>query len=373
MVNIRHLIAWGCLLLLTGCGKTDSALRLENFAMVKGKQVQVQVDLSGGEYRVARLPFKKAPPQLLPWLEKIRQTRVHDIGQTDEHGIIKVSLQDEVFNSSDLLVFLRCNSGKDCRIKGYLEVIRQPEALLKSLFGFEKVGGYNVLGRTTLQLPHEPKKRFLPVQQAIPLTHPLPDLESLSAPEDEALPPEVRRAGMLIRYIWSYHPRMGPSNDAQPQSRDALYRLGLLKAGQWAVSCQGIRDIFVELAAQDPEIPAVRTVGLYQYSPAWPDLISNSHAVAEIYSEHLDKWIMIDPHFGTLYTQNGIPLSVSELSDYRNSRGAESRAGLMPLKVELMSNHDPANGLPDVVRMPAFDYLGYFGTMSYTPVRRTAP
>lgn len=372
-MRIKYLIVWGFLLLLTGCGKVDPALRLENFVMMKGKQGQIQLDINGEGYRVARLSFKKAPLQLNSWLEKLQQTRVHDIGQTNEHGIIEVSLQDEVFNGTDLLVFLRCYSEKDCRIKGYLEVIRQPEALLKSQFGFEKAGGYSVLGRTTLQLPHEPKERFLPARQAIPLTASLPDLGFPDTPEHGELPPEVRRAAILIHYIWSYHPRMGPSNNVQPQSRDALYRLRLLKAGQWAVSCQGIRDIFAELAAQDPEIPAVRTVGLYQYSPAWPDLIGNSHAVAEIYSEHLDKWIMIDPPLGTLYMRNGIPLSARELSGYRNSIGLKSVAGSMPLKVELLANHDPARGLPDVVRMPPFDYLGYFGSLNYTPLRRTSP
>ncbi len=338
---------------------------IEGFRTI-GTHGEVEIDVSDGVYTVALFAFPTQPGDLKPIIAQALDTRDHDVGRTDSRGLMRVQLSENTWQQANVLVYLHCTNV--CDYVGHMEVLRQSAADLLRKFGFRKEDGYSIIGRTSFALPQSPKALTRTASYVRPLDRPMPDL---SPYDHEALsrmwPEEIAEAARIMRYIWSRPVRLGPNNDGSVRKLDALTRLERLWEGSWSTQCGDLRDIFLDLAAASPRIPRVRYVGAYQYYPIWPDLIANSHAIAEIYAESIERWVAVDPLFGAFYTLDGQFLSVEEIVRL----GAEGFEDVEALNV-VEGRSSPIHRKVDESIALEHGYFGYFGTVEYGPEVRSA-
>jgi hypothetical protein len=230
-----------------------------------------------------------------------------------------------------------------CAARGYIELIRQPPALL-SQWGMKRDTGYVILGRTSLETPvtvvnDAPTDVRVETLPSSGMTFRLP------APIDSALrgaPTEIREAARLTSWLYSQAVRSGPA----PRPYDQFLKLPLhqrvasVQAGDDAVMCAGFRDLWLAAAASSPMMGPVRHVGGYAFSPGLGDIISFSHAVAEFWVESLQKWVLIDPWFGFSLKREGEYLGVSDLADARGKVGGIEVVPLVPMIKRFSLNQD---------------------------------
>jgi hypothetical protein len=186
-----------------------------------------------------------------------------------------------------------------CQSAGYAEIIRQSPAFLMSRYGFAKPDGYSILGRRTIGVPEAEVKRSAEIigvggGQLLRV----PELAAEVAAGIGNAPFELKQAARLIALMNEKPVRVGPSETKPDASRDAVERLSALHDGDAAVQCQGFRDIWLELAVRMPGIERVRPVSAYNYFPTFADLVTFSHALAEIHLRDEGRWILIDPWYG---------------------------------------------------------------------------
>lgn len=329
-------------------------LTLENFTNVQGEAAKVSLDLSGGKYIVAKKSFDKRPVNINPEVRKLQSNSKNYIGFTNESGIVNLKLDQEKYNQSNLIVFMKPNSR---HIAGYIEVLRQSPSDLKRMYNFDQPTGYNVLGRTSINLPKKTDK-VIAIRES--LDPALPDITAYYPNEEKKYPIEIEESVAIIKMIWDNPLNIGPNNNQDYEKFSAIEKLKLLQESKWSAQCAGIRNIFKEFAVASTNINEVRDVNLYQYYPEFPDLITNSHAVVEIYSKELNKWVMIDPFFASIFMQDDNYLNAQDIA----SMDHEQRKKIKNL------NFVPSRSIENI--QPDLDinlaYYVYFGTVHYGAV-----
>ena len=208
----------------------------------------------------------------------------------------------------------------DCAGDHVIEIVRQPASWLRRLFSFDRPDGYSILGRRTIEV------RFGDIQS----------YQASVFPDDAALPTvsvngstafasqfsdaAIDRSAELIREIWSEPLRAGPTNHSYSDfiKQPLQKKIRDLRNGGFSVSCQGVQDLFLH-AAKISGLN-VRAVEAFNYGPQFKDLISYGHSTAEVWSERLDKFVMIDPWMGlTINNRDGVPLSSQEIAETRSA------------------------------------------------------
>ena len=181
-------------------------------------------------------------------------------------------------------IMTAAQEGGLCRSSGHIEIVRQSPSFLKANYAFDKPDGYSIAGRRSVRLPQADEKKSAEIVDgvAVPLV-----LATQLGPEIVARIGEGRRelkqAARLISFMNEQPVRVGPIKDAPDPAADAAARLAAIRGGENAVQCQGFRDIWLELAVRLPGVERVRSVAAYNYFPPFADLITFSHALAEIY------------------------------------------------------------------------------------------
>ena len=219
----------------------------------------------------------------------------------DSKGEITIPIKNEpVTGEYSILVFV----GDD-----FVELVRQPQQWLKEIFNFDRIGGYTILGRRSLltndsQLTVGSPLVFSNTPQGI-------DYE----PVKTSMYDEINHATGLLRSMWSKPIQQGPTSHSYSEFLEQTFevKMNRLKSGDFAVMCQGFRDLFIHAASADKHFD-IRLIEAYNYSPQLPDLISYSHSTAEIYIESLNKWVLFDPWLAIIVTKNGIPVGAAEIS-----------------------------------------------------------
>ncbi len=203
-----------------------------------------------------------------------------------------------------------------CRGAGYIEIVRQSPAFLKAQYNFDKPDGYSIAGRRSIDLPQADEEKSASVVDGSPgPVLPLPRLAPEIGARIGAGHDELKQAARLIVFMNEQPVRIGPIKDVP--NADAAARLAAIRAGESAVQCQGFRDIWLELAVRVPGIERVRSVAAYNYFPPFKDLVTFSHALAEIYISDERRWILIDPWFGFSLRHAGRLLGVADLTALR--------------------------------------------------------
>ncbi len=332
---------------------------LRAFRQVQQRPTVVELGLSSGLYRYAIL---LTPSQFAPLDQRISRFRAGAGGNgeySDLRGRLRLPLSEEFHNHANVVVVDKCIFYGLCWYVGYIELLRQSEDNLLKNFSFHKHGGYTVLGRTTVPVPHEPRlvKSLSPVSNA--LEYALPDFARYRGRGEPSS--SINESAAIVRYIWSRKPRLGPHDDRTPLGLGPLRRLELLERGDWATQCGDIQHIFVNLAAAAPSIRGVRYVGLLQYHPVFPDLVPHSHAAAEVLTED-GSWVLIDPWFGLMFEHQGKLLGSGDI--LRMGASERERISVKRLVPDRVSPFD-ADAFEGTI--PQGGYWGYFGTLTYGP------
>ena len=92
-------------------------------------------------------------------------------------------------------------------------------------------------------------------------------------------------------------------------------KMSQLMSGDFAVLCQGFRDIFLHASLFTDAFQA-RAVEASNYSPQIPNLISYSHSTVKIWIEELKRWVVFDPWLAIMVTMEGGPIGSQELQRY---------------------------------------------------------
>ena len=330
--------------------RISAKVGLEDFIQ-DGDRPQVSVDLTDGVYRVRLTSFCESPSDIESAVKSALKNGDSIVGISDADGRFRVALIDECYDHCNLLVVERRFPFLGYRFVGYLELFRQSEDQLLKRYEFRKPGGYTVAARTSIELPRHPRRVTATACYSNPLSKAMPDFENF---RPEGLPDELSEAVGLARYMWSTKPRLGPAENRKPRKLCPMYRLDLLSKGEWATQCADFRDIFVNLARSSKRMKGVRYVGLYNYAPQFKALISQSHAVAEIFCAPLGKWVIFDPWFGTAFKVGERWLNVDDLMTMKPQTRSEVSA------LEFVISRKALKG-------PTLSYLNYFGTATFGP------
>jgi hypothetical protein len=195
----------------------------------------------------------------------------------------------------------------------YVELVRQSSLWLKSNFNFDRPGGYSILGRRSLET------NFSSVTARGPLSF-VDRPKTLNIdPVDVSTFKEINYAAGLLRMMWAQPIQQGPTATSYTDFLEQPFeeKMRRVRSGEFAVMCQGFRDLFVHASTATPQIK-IRPVEAYNYSPQIPDLITYGHSTAEIWVEEIESWVLFDPWLGIIVTQNGIPIGAEELGKVKD-------------------------------------------------------
>lgn len=258
------------------------------------KSVTIIIAPTSEEIKFVQLP--DVPESL-----NIEQHKRQSNSLVASRGQITIPIKNEpVTGEYSILVFV----GDD-----YVELVRQSQQWLKETFNFDRMGGYTILGRRSLptndsQLTVKSPLVFSKTPHAI-------DYEPLEI----SMYDEINHATGLLRSMWSKPIQQGPTSQSYSQFLEETFeqKMSRLRTGNFAVMCQGFRDLFIHAASANKHFN-IRAIEAYNYSPQLTDLISYGHATAEIYIKSLNKWVLFDPWLAIIVTKNGIPVGAAEIS-----------------------------------------------------------
>lgn len=213
----------------------------------------------------------------------------------------QIPLQDEpAENEYSIFVFADQN---------WFELVRQSSRWLKMKFDFDKSGGYTILGRRSISVAGGSK----PVLGLL-VFRGQPDLSEVS-PTGNSDFPEVRLATGLFSFLWQQPLKQGPTSQSYSEYLEQPFhtKLERIRSGDFAVMCQGMRDLFLHASAGVRGLK-VRAVEAFNYASHFRDLIPYGHSTSEVWVEDLEKWVLFDVWLGVMIVDRaGVPVGASDL------------------------------------------------------------
>lgn len=286
-----------------------------------------------------------------------------------------------------LLSFVAEGLGLDCDSPKHLEIEHQTPRYLESV-GIHAPLGFSIAARRSFDLParNRTDTTVVPHYSIVRGTIGGPPQQILDGLPQSA--PEIYEAIKIVSHLYSEPVRIGSDNAAHPRNRDVPpeQRLKHFRRGTMSVMCAEFRNLFLDFAARNALIGRVRPVNAFNYFPPFRDLVPYSHALAEIYVQSWERWVLVDPWLGFMLSIDGRLVDVEELSslprhDLRRVRrvpivdkvrryaaetaDAPRRLKITPpleLAVPMMSSIDPAT------RHFTIGYTDYFRAVHYGPV-----
>jgi hypothetical protein len=284
------------------------------------KSVTIAVTLNNKTARFVLLPDV---PESLNIEHLKRQSQRLDTSE----GEISIPIENEPIKGEySIIIFL----GDD-----YVELVRQSQHWLKETFNFDHLGGYTILGRRSLTTKDSS------VAATSPLVFSKIPQRINYDPVDISPYVEINYAAGLLQNLWSKPMQQGPTSKSYTHFLEQTFeeKIRRVETGDFAVMCQGFRDLFIHAASADKRFNA-RPIDAFNYSPQLPGLISYSHATAEIYIKSLDKWVLFDPWLAIIVTKNSVPVGSAEISQSISSEGL----ALVPLIDQLPRMYKNSNG-----------------------------
>jgi hypothetical protein len=258
------------------------------------KSVSIEFDSLGESARYIVLPDVPATLDI----DHLRQ-QSKEVGVINGKIVIPIDSEPNKGEYS-IVIFLR---------NDFLELVRQSSDWSKHTFNFDRVGGYTILGRRSVETDHSGSTEIGPlIFKEIPIQANFL-LANISPFE------EINNAAGLLRKLWSQPIQQGPTSESyatflEQNFEEKMRRVG---AGEFAVMCQGFRDLFLHASAANHHFK-VRPIEAYNYYPNIPNLITYGHSTAEIWVEALNRWVLFDPWLGIMVAHKGIPIGAKELN-----------------------------------------------------------
>lgn len=224
---------------------------------------------------------------------------------------------------SIFMIFMgRCKSSKSETSEiQYIELVRQSSVFLNKTFGFNRAGGYTILGRRSqnffiskVSKYHKSKPMIFYGRDQVPKK--FPDEMNLSTICEYD---ELIVCKRILEYLVSLPINTGPylRNHRMFSLSSFTKRIKMLLKGDYAIQCTGFRDLFAWLCTSAGL--KVRAIDANNAKPEFNDLITYGHSLCEIYIKNLKKYVIVDPWFGgalvigELRNSVGVPLSSKEL------------------------------------------------------------
>jgi hypothetical protein len=277
-----------------------------------------------------------------------------------------------------ILVWLGLTIREDHSGPYYMEIVRQPPVWLKEKFDFESKNGYSILGRGSLEVKAKPRKSSTVITYSG-----VPDVTLIASQDVSSLSRQIGEieelliASKIIRAIWDGEVQDSPTLKSYSDfvCQPFENKLNQIRRGEFPVSCQGIRDLFLHGSLAFEGFQA-RAVNAFNHCPQFPDLIAYTHATAEVYVQSLAKWVLCDPWAGfVLATPEGklvsaeevarqsdhlaaIPLVDQILQYHTGSDKTTSQVSRRPIEVDVCKYT-----FTDVGHVPA--YTSYFRYIEY--------
>ncbi|MCM8537807.1 MAG: transglutaminase domain-containing protein [Lentisphaeraceae bacterium] len=275
-------------------------INIHNFKFLyDSSHVQIKLDESFTEYAVV---FNESYPGKIDLkINSLSYEKIHN-------NTITCLLAEGYYEQSSIIYLLKESESKVY----YLELLRQSEEDLWNKFQYKKPGGYTILSRTNLVLPNEQIPIFETAIQTSLNELPLPKLK----PTFETHIPSLNLALDVIKEIWQSHLSCGPSNKPPKSITCPVKRLHALRLGEVSTMCSDVSALFINLSVLYGL--KARSVKLYAYYPPFDDLITFSHALAEVYSPELNKWLAIDPWYSFYMKSEKLFLSIEEILPINN-------------------------------------------------------
>jgi hypothetical protein len=287
------------------------------------RELEIGFNRSVGEFKYIALP--SVPARLDP-----QALRRDAIPVECRRGVVRLPLSDEP-SACEHSVLLFADGE-------WIEFVRQSPQWLKQNFDFDKPDGYTILGRRSISV--------LTGQDAsVPaLTfHGRPALDV--APCGSSKYPEVCLAEGLMKQLWQEPLKQGPTSLSYDAFLQLPYaeKLRRIRFGEFAVMCQGTRDMFLHGSEGVAGLKA-RGVEAYNYSPQLAGLTCYGHSTAEIYIAALRKWVLFDPWLAIMVTDtNGVPVGAEDLTRAVETRRTEGLT-VAPLAEKLERTFRRADG-----------------------------
>lgn len=287
----------------------------------------VEIGVSEAGLKVVRFSFLVVPADLYPIFHEAVARAGESVITTDEKGLFHIELVGDVYNQSNVLVFLK-EDAVAYRLVGYIELLRQSGDKLKELYSVNIPHGYSIIGRHSGMLPNTNMVFQLESAARAKMIRSFPDLGAYRP--GGKYDAEIAETVALMRFIWSKPIHTGLNAGDEPidfwaeeyRSMDPLDRLDLAWAGDLHLQCGGVTDVFLDLAIASSSISLVRSVSIDEYvGPLISNdenglnhgLTTSSHALAEIYLDAQGRWALVDPFGGCVYRNKESYVSAEQI------------------------------------------------------------
>lgn len=187
-----------------------------------------------------------------------------------------------------------------------LELVRQGETFLWNAYGFERSGGYCILGHHDVDVGEPAVSAVSHPRLVAPMSARVgralraaqrDDVDAVIRPLIDAHP-ELALARRAIVWLETQSLATGPSHASRTVRRAYSLapfgsRLWMLRRGLHRVQCSGFRDLFVELLAGQGA--QVRAVDANSALPPFKDLVGYGHSLGEVFLASTGSWAIVDP------------------------------------------------------------------------------
>ncbi len=302
---------------------------------------------------------------------------IDDKNRSNEYSLLMLWVQDRCVDANGKLL----TTTQICSDPDYMEIVRQPAEWLKRQFGFHREMGYSILGRRNIAPRNDPPHFGEDI--SFRWTDSEPQAQLIKGAATSRTPEEMGLAFDIVRNLWRTPIRSGPISASYTEfaARSLKEKLHLVRSGEFAIMCSGMRDLFLHAIAQTAV--QARAVDAFNHTYAFSDLISYAHSAAEIWVPALDKWVLIDP-WAAIYIENeqGVPQSAADLIAASGSAdGLRSVAILSQTRRFFVSETGERKVVeisPKQLSLESYDfygsghapgYLTYFQSVTYRRVR----